>query len=108
MYIVAAGSFTFGFTFNGPFPNSRAALDWGDSNLDRALSPWDIVELDSEGCEGCTGSWVLVIGDALNGNSVAGLFDSPESALEWEQNSEWDDSDTEGFSLLPAHLSPTE
>lgn len=107
MHIVASGSFTWGFTFNGPFPNSKEALDWADSNLDRARNPWEIIVLeDADGYvddSDSVGSWILVVGDACNGHSAVGPFDSPESALKWEHE---EDADSEGFSYIPTHLSP--
>ena len=100
-YIVASGSFTWGFTFNGPFPGRKEAIYWADFNLDRARNPWDIITLEDSGCSG--GSWVLIVGDACNGHSVVGPFDSPESALRWEDE---EDADSEGYSYVVSHLSP--
>ncbi len=106
MYIVTSGSFTWGFTFNGPFPTAKEALDWANANLDHiGQRTWEVITLEDADCSDPDGSWVLIVGDACNGHSVVGPFDSPESALQWEHE---EDADSEGFSYIPTHLSPAD
>ena len=102
--IVASGSFAMGFTFNGPFPNPRAALAWGDSMLDRARTDWTVLSLEEpSGDAGPDGRAILIVGDAINGHTVVGPFASYESALAWyADNNEHDEY------AHPACLSPAE
>lgn len=104
--VVASGGFVQGFTFNGPFPNPRAALDWADYNLDPVRSKWTIAKLESPtDYDGPEGEVILMIGDGHNGHSVVGPFDTPESALDWEETR---DADCEGYHVMRVHLSPPE
>jgi len=102
--IVASGSFVMGLTFNGPFPNPRAALAWADRELDSGRILWTVAKLEEpSGDAGPDGNTVLVVGDAINGHNVVGPFASPEASLAW-----FADNNEHAEYAHPAHLSPAE
>jgi hypothetical protein len=112
-YVVVTGSFLWGFTFNGPFPSVKSAIDWADSMLDSDRNPWTVAKLDKpdgrnadgEDWAGDSGQIVLIVGDAHNGHSIVGMFDSPESAFEYEENY---DADSDGYHAMWVKISPPE
>jgi len=98
--IVVGGSFAFGHEFYGPFDSPREALAYADYNF--RPHTFTIVKLEEpDNYKGKPGPIVLLIGDGYNGHSIVGMFDTPESALEWEENH---DADSEGYHVMWVEL----
>ena len=103
-HVLAVGSFARGHEFYGPFDSHEDASIYA---VDRSfpinsahpieLEEPDGLNPDGDAWDGCNGQIVLLIGDGYNGFSVVGMFDSPESALDWEENY---DADNQGYHVM--------
>jgi hypothetical protein len=107
--IVASGSLGGGHELYGPFDNPREAIDWADNSLRPhtftvlPLECPDGADLDGHEYEpGESGRIVMMIGDGYNGYSVVGMFDTPEHALDWENNY---DADSDGYNVMWVEVS---
>jgi hypothetical protein len=109
--ILIVGSFERGHEFYGPFDNRMDASAYADRNHPddnvrvAELERPDGRNADAADWSGSDGRFVLIVGDGYNGHSIVGTFDSPDSAMDYEERYE---SDCDGYHVIWVELQPME